>query len=121
MQSSYKNWSSKSSTAKKLIELFELYKSTNGAAGVNYKLNSPSEINSEVYNKHEFLRPYNPDYFSKNHFRSLRNNWQTAKAKEQGRKNKKEDLDTDKSGKYYSLPFFVPLFHSFSFVDLISF
>jgi len=112
----YKSWSGKSAAAKKLVELFDLYKTTNGAAGINYNLNSPTEITSEVYNKNKFLHPFNPDYFSKNHFRTLRNNWLTARAKDKGRKKKTLD-QPGKFGTFLFLSSFSPshfLFDSIS-------
>jgi len=84
----YVSWSSKNTAAQKLLKLFDLYRKTNGEAGVDYKLNSAKEIEDQVYNKHDFLQRFNPDYFSKTHFRNLRTTWLTAEAKENGRKKK---------------------------------
>ena len=113
MSTNYKTWSSNSTAAQKLIELFDLYKKTEGAAGVDHTLNSPKEIEEQVWKKYDFLSGYNPTYFSRSHFRKLRNTWLTARAKEQGRKRAGE---SDLTGEFIFVSF---LF--FSFVSKLTF
>ena len=85
MSKEYKSWDTKGTAAQQLINQFELFGKTDGAAGINHKLNKPKDIINEIYNTRPFLQTYNPSYFA-NNFRKLRNNWQTAKAKTSGRR-----------------------------------
>ena len=101
MSKEYKTWDSKGAAAKKLIELFDLYKSTNGAAGINYHISTPKDILNDIYKRHDFLHSYNPQYFSQNHFRNLRNNWLTASAKKEGRKKNKAEESKLSAGEYF--------------------
>ena len=112
MSKEYKTWDSKGAAAKRLIELFDLYKSTNGAAGINYHISTPKDILNDIYKQHDFLKSYNPQYFLQNHFRNLRNNWLTATAKKEGRKkNKGEGIKS--SGESFFILF---LFQTFIFL-----
>ena len=99
MSKEYKSWDSKGTAAKQLIEQFELFDKTDGAAGINHNLNKPKDIISEIYNICPFLQSYNPSYFS-NNFRKLRNNWKTSKAKSKGRKEKKVQQNQQQTGMY---------------------
>ena len=86
MSTAYKSWDAKGSAALKLNKKFALYKSTNGVARVNYKLNKPKDILNEVYKTQPYLAHYNPTYFLGNNFCNLHNNWLTAQEKDEPRK-----------------------------------
>lgn len=96
MSKAYKSWDGKGAAAQKLIEQFSLYKSTKGAAGVNYNLNKPKDILNEVYNTQSYLQTYNPTYFSNANFRKLRNNWLTSQEKNEGRKEEEQQTTVGK-------------------------
>lgn len=83
----YKAWDQKGTEAKQLIKQLDLYKTTNGAAGINPDIDKPSLILSEIYKKYEYLQVLNPKYFA-DRYRKLRANWRTAQACNRARKDK---------------------------------
>ena len=71
----YVQWRSKSDEAKKIVEQFNIFKSTNGAAGFDPKLILPREIKEKVYTSTVYLQKFNPDYFAK-HYKRLARAWE---------------------------------------------
>ena len=93
MKKQYKSWSKKSEAVSKIIQQFDLHRSTNGAAGINADaLETPADIKEKVYYHPQLkadLEQYNPNYFVA-HCRKIINEWNLAKAKERARKSKKK-------------------------------
>ena len=82
MSAKYTPWDKKGAIAQELINNFELFARTNGAAGINSSLTIPKEIRS-VCNSHSFLQPLNPSYFPK-HFINIATDWKLNKELEKG-------------------------------------
>ena len=116
MSKEYKSWDAKGTAAQQLIDQFELFDKTDGAAGINHKLNKPKDIINEIYNTCPFLQTYNPGYFA-NNFRKLRNNWQTSKAKTAGRRKNNKKSDNNQTGANLYFYFIVLLFYFLQFVS----
>ena len=73
----YKAWDRKGPIAKELITNFELFESTNGAAGIDPTIQKPRTI-KDIQDKHQFLQPINPQYIA-NHCLDLSNQWRLNK------------------------------------------
>ena len=82
----YKPWDRKGPIAKELVTNFELFQSTNGAAGIDPSVQKPATI-KEIREQHQFLQPINPQYLA-NHFRDLSVQWQLNKDKRRSNKGK---------------------------------
>ena len=75
----YTPWDAKGTEAKKLLEQLDLYVTTDGAAGINPDIHKPAVILSEIYNKYDYLKVLNPQYFP-DRYRKLKTKWLTAQA-----------------------------------------
>ena len=73
----YTSWKRTGPIAKKLVEKFDLFQSTKGAAGIDPTIVDAGTI-KQARLQNEFLLPLNPDYFPV-HFRTLANNWRINK------------------------------------------
>ena len=78
------SWDKKGPIAAKLVEQFDLHRSTNGAAGIDPSYTKPRLIRQEVRDKNEFLQQLDPAYFHK-HYRSTVNTWRLARNLERAR------------------------------------
>lgn len=87
MSQKYQNWDRKGPIAEQLVAQFDLYLSTNGAAGINPSITKPKTINQEVYEKNIFLQTLNPARFLTN-FRKLAVDWKLNKDLQRARKGK---------------------------------
>ena len=81
----YTNWDKKGPIAKQLVEQFDLFTKTNGAAGIDPNHTKPATITEEIRGKNAFLQALHPQYFPK-HYLATVANWRLSKTLERGRK-----------------------------------
>ena len=81
----YTSWDKKGPIAKQLVEQFDLFNQTNGAAGIDPTFTKPKTIREKVRKANDFLHPINPQYFAK-HYLSTVHNWRLNKQLERARK-----------------------------------
>ena len=74
----YVAWDKKGPIAKKLVEHFDLFKETQGAAGIDPSHTKPSIIRELVRDANPFLQELDPAYFHK-HYGSTVNSWRLAR------------------------------------------
>ena len=79
----YKSWSKTSNEAKELITTFNLFDSSNGAQGVDPKLQGAADI-KQLYESTPSLHKFNPRYFRQN-FKNLVAAWELNKSLTTGR------------------------------------
>lgn len=78
-------WDRSGPEATELKNLFDLYKSTNGQAGVDPNLTKPNQIKEQVYYKYDTFQKLDIDRFPSN-FKNLASQWTLNEAITTGRK-----------------------------------